>query len=98
MTKRKMSLSEARSWCVLAYVVAAAAGAATWIFAPIASHFWRMAAADVVATCVIFGFSLGLYFIGAMILMTILLFNSLRQPLVIWLAIQHAQQHQQRNG
>jgi len=50
-------LGHARRICALAYVVATVAAALTIAYAPIASPYWKAAAADVVATLVIFGFS-----------------------------------------
>jgi len=51
-------LSKARSWVVVAYVVALGAAAAIIALVPIASPFWRAAVGDAVATVVVFGFSL----------------------------------------
>ncbi len=50
-------LSRARGWVAIAYVVALGCAAATMVVVPIDHPFWRAAAGDVVATVVIFGFS-----------------------------------------
>lgn len=50
-------LSRARGWVAIAYVVALIGGAVTIALAPIAHPFWKAAAGDVVATLIIFGFS-----------------------------------------
>jgi steroid 5-alpha reductase family enzyme len=47
----------ARAWCTLAYAAALAAAAAVVMWAPIESPWWRVVAADLAATVVVFGFS-----------------------------------------
>lgn len=54
---RSTELHRARGLCAVAYVVAFIAACATLRWAPVTHGFWRVVVADVVGTCVIFGFS-----------------------------------------
>jgi steroid 5-alpha reductase family enzyme len=56
--REQPGIARARMLCALAYAAALVAGALVVRFAPIASSWWRVAAADGVATLVVFAFSL----------------------------------------
>jgi steroid 5-alpha reductase family enzyme len=53
------ALGKARLWVVVAYVIALIAGGAATAFVPIDNPYWRAAIGDLLATVIIFAFSVG---------------------------------------